>query len=70
MSQSPANILQINVDFLKYEEFLIAEIHVGEKRHLIFNADHHLDNLRQAKRFHIDGTFKDRFILMRENMFR
>lgn len=50
--------LQINMDFLQCEEFLKADLRVGEERHLIFATEYQLNILRQAKKWYIDGTFK------------
>lgn len=50
--------LQINMDFLQCQDFLVADLHQDGARHLIFGSDHQLEILRHARRWFIDGTFK------------
>nr|XP_022334437.1 uncharacterized protein LOC111131283 [Crassostrea virginica] len=46
------------MDFLQCQEFLMANLRVGEERHLVFATEHQLDILQRAKRWFVDGTFK------------
>jgi hypothetical protein len=48
----------LNQEFLKAEDFLIADVRVGEQRHLLFVTPFQLRVLRQTKRWFMDGTFK------------
>ena len=36
----------------------MANLRVGEERHLVFATEHQLDILQRAKRWFVDGTFK------------
>lgn len=50
-------IFQLDQDSLP-PQFLRGDIHVDDKRHLIFASDQQLELLRQARRWYVDGTFK------------
>ncbi|XP_048755258.2 uncharacterized protein LOC125666166 [Ostrea edulis] len=57
--QEPVDLnFEINMDFLQCQDFLVADFHQDGARHLIFGSDHHLEILRHARRWFIDGTFK------------
>ena len=48
---------QIAEDFIP-DDFLRADVRVGEARHLIFATEHQLDVMSSAKTWYLDGTFK------------
>ena len=52
---------QINYDYIKKvcgSDFFQDEVHVGNDRHLIFATPEMLANLKNAKTWYGDGTFK------------
>ncbi|KAH3704810.1 hypothetical protein DPMN_079871 [Dreissena polymorpha] len=48
--------LQVNTEFLK-GDFLVGDVRVEQKRHLLFANSNHLEYLQKAKRWYLDGTF-------------
>lgn len=49
---------QLDVDFLKCQDFLVADLRVGAHRHLVFATQFQRNLLKHAKRWFMDGTFK------------
>ena len=48
----------VNMDFLKCPEFLVADVFVGTARHMVFATQEQLDLLSSCKRWFLDATFK------------
>lgn len=48
---------ELNLDYIP-EDFCIADIHVGSRRHLMFATPNQLELLAKAKSWYVDGTFK------------
>ena len=51
-------LFQIDADFLQCDDFLVGDITVGTKRHIMFATEDQLTLLQSAKRWYMDGTFK------------
>jgi hypothetical protein len=49
--------LQIDRDFIG-DNFILDDIRIDDQRHLIFGTSGQLQQLKQSKRWFIDGTFK------------
>ena len=51
-------LFQIDADFLQCDDFLVGDITVDTKRHIMFATEDQLSLLQSAKRWYMDGTFK------------
>ncbi|CAC5384543.1 unnamed protein product [Mytilus coruscus] len=55
----PVNLdFVLDVDYLKCDDFLVADLRVDQQRHLVFATDFQLNMLKHASRWFMDGTFK------------
>ena len=52
--------LQVDYNYLNFQEFFIGDIRVGTERHIVFATELQLQLLKQARRWFLDGTFKIR----------
>lgn len=50
--------LQLDVDYLKCDDFLVADLRVDQQRHMVFATEFQLNMLKHASRWFMDGTFK------------
>ena len=50
--------LQLDIDYLNCEDFLVADLRVDTQRHLVFATEFQLSMLKHASRWFMDGTFK------------
>ena len=51
-------LFQLNQEFLKCEEFVIGDIRVGERRHLVMATPFQLRLLNQTRRWFMDGPLR------------
>ncbi|KAH3863220.1 hypothetical protein DPMN_026200 [Dreissena polymorpha] len=52
------HVIQLDTEYLKCADFLLADIRVGDQRHIIFATEYQRNLLCHARRWFMDGTFK------------